>query len=190
MQLRNHTAHGRGILAGAESPTHALKAVRKALDLAGRVWKLVDEQQPLWDRFADTQVIYPKSNRTPIAGVGARKSWPWPGVVHVLTAWNPAGIWSPHDRNAEANHHLEETLRRHGAEIVPVVGRSIDGKWREDSFLVFGLKRQQAADLGTAFGQSAVFEIDSDTLLVIRSDDGNVMRIKPRVRSMRIDASE
>lgn len=180
--LRNHTAHGRGILAGSSDPRKALSNVGRAIDFARKVWQLVDQQLPIWDRFASTEIVFPKGAKTPLAGVAARKSWPWSGACHVITAWNPAGIWSHDSQNRKANSRLAENLKRHNYLFEPVIGRSPDGKWREESFLVHGLRRQQAADLGLDFAQTAVFELDKDNLNVVRCSDGEVVRTRSRLQ--------
>lgn len=181
--LRNDTAHGRGILSSALNPSEALTSVGRAIGFARRIWDLVDEQQPIWDRFAETEIVFPRSSKSPLVGVGASKTWPWDDPIHVLTAWNPAGVWSHHSRNTEANERLAETLKRHKCQCNRVVGRSRDGKWAEDSLLVEGLKRQQAADIGLNFAQTAIFELDEENLHVVRCSDGEVVRTVPRIQN-------
>jgi hypothetical protein len=181
--LRNDTAHTRGILASFDTAERALKRVHEAIELARAVWRLVEARSPIWDRFAESRIVHSRARRAPITGSGAKKRWDWPGeTVHVITAWNPAGIWSPHEQNDEANRRLETTLHRHHLTTFPVVGQSENGDWQEDSFLVCGMKRQLAADIAMAFGQTALFEIDSEHVHVIRSDDAQIARTRPRVR--------
>ena len=52
------------------------------------------------------------------------------------------------DKNSEANVRLEAAILRHGVSAEPVVGRSSDNTWSEDSFLVVGVSREQAVDDG------------------------------------------
>jgi hypothetical protein len=99
----------------------------------------------------------------------------------VITASNPGGIWSTQEKNTEANTLLEKTLRRHGSIGTPVIGRSRDGAWKEESFLVEGLSRQQASDFGANFGQTAIFEIDAAEVRVVRCSDAKVLRTRPRI---------
>jgi hypothetical protein len=69
-----------------------------------------------------------------------------------------------------------QALRAHR---LALLGRSVDGTWSEDSFLVVGTTRATAAELGRQFGQRAIFERDHDDLLVVGCRDANVVRRAP-----------
>ena len=137
-------------------------------------------QRLIWDTYADAIIVRSEPSSV-LAGPDALDDWPLPEPCHVITAWNPDSLLTSGDQNGEANDRLEATIIRHGGAIEPVVGRSSDNTWNEDSFLVVGVSREQAADIGQSFGQLAIFELDRHSVHVVRCDAGTVERTRPRI---------
>lgn len=181
--VRNDAAHGRSVLASADAPS-ALRRIDRIREFCERVWRALDSQRPIWDAFAST-VIVRQTTRRVLVGPGAQRDWPFGEPCHVVTAWNPDGIWTSESRNAAANLRLEAIITRLGDHVERVIGRSIDGGWREDSFAVTGLGREQAVDIGRMFGQKAIFEIDQTSVRVVRCDDASVERERTRSHEAR-----
>ena len=137
-------------------------------------------ERPIWDTYADTVIIRSKPESV-LVGPDALKGWPFPEPCHVITAWNPDSVPTSGEKNDAANDQLEATIIRRGGTVEPVVGRSSDNTWSEDSFLVVGVSREQAVDIGRSFGQLAIFELDRHSVHVVRCDDGTVARTRPRI---------
>lgn len=139
--------------------------------------------QPLiWDTYAETIVVR-SDPASVLAGPNALNDWPFPEPCHVITAWNPDSLLTSEDENTEANARLAATIIRHGGTVERVVGRSSDSTWSEDSFLVVGVSREQAVEIGRSFGQLAIFELDRHSVHVVRCDAGTVERTRPRIQA-------
>jgi hypothetical protein len=89
----------------------------------------------------------------------------WPGLFHIITAWNPGVSWSL-DENNEANRKLLVLLQALGSPF-KVIGCSPCLKYQEEGFGVTGLSREQAVEIGSQYGQNAIFEVSNDALIVI-----------------------
>lgn len=149
-----------------------------------------DSPQPLlWDTYAETIIVRPEPPSV-LVGPDALNDWPFPDPCHVITAWNPDSLLTSADDNREANVRLEATIIRHGGTVEPVVGRSSDNTWSEESFLVVGLSREQAVDIGRSFGQLAIFELDRHSVHVVRCDAGTVERTRPRIHEATTTAEQ
>ena len=146
-------------------------------------------QRLIWDTYADT-IIVRSEPRSVLAGPDALDDWSFPEPCHVITAWNPDSLLTSGDQNSEANDRLATTIIRHGGAIEPVVGRSSDNTWSEDSFLVVGVSREQAVDIGRSFGQLAIFELDRHSVHVVRCDAGTVERTRPRIHGATTTAEQ
>jgi hypothetical protein len=179
MVLRNSLAHGGTILDGT-APEQAVGRFGRVRVFADRVWDLLEQRHERWDRYSAT-VITLTGQHVRLTGKRARRRLPGPAPLHVLTAWNPGSVTRPATTNRAANEQLAGLLKARHLDPVPVVGSSPDRKWREESLLVAGLRRLEAAELGERFGQVAIFEITEDDLLVLRCPDGEVVRAVPRL---------
>lgn len=89
--------------------------------------------------------------------------------VSIISAWNPsAGATAirraSNDENAAAHSLLERYLQRRGHEFYRARNSAADGSMAEEAFAVFGLKRDEAAAIGRAFGQAAVFYFKGDSV--------------------------
>lgn len=83
----------------------------------------------------------------------------WLGQAHVgafITAWNPRSTACPAAQNRIAQHALLAAVRRHGARVLPGVGRLPGQSWREPSLFVAGLDLAQIDALACRHSQNAV----------------------------------
>ncbi len=173
--LRNDLAHGRSIF-DTSGVDRGLDRIARIRLFADKVWGEVDSLDENWDLFARTVL---EAGTSVLAGPNPVEV-DWNRAVHVITAWNPGGAFWPEAENRNANDQLAELLESRGLSSSPVVRRSPDGRWSEESLLVEGCSRRQAVEIGAAFDQRAVFELNSEQLLVVRCPDGRVMRKCPR----------
>lgn len=178
--LRNTVAHGGGLL-DELSADQALNGFRRAKSYAIRVWDAVDKMQPIWSDYLDSEVVQTRRGvETPLTGPQSPTNLSEP-LMHVITAWNPGSVGTDSRQNDIANRLLKKQLEQEGLKnIRKGIGRSVDGTHFEDSFIVAGLTRRRAAAIGGLFDQAAIFEIDSQTLRVIRCPDGTIMAERPR----------
>lgn len=110
----------------------------------------------------------------PITGPDAVQPWPFPGVVHVITGWNPQGVVFDKDRNDHINREIAKDVIDKGGRFVHGVGREAHDPngYFEPSLVVWGLERDQAIDMGYRASQDAIFEItDTEVRLVSCFDD-------------------
>ena len=98
------------------------------------------------------------------AGVAA---WPFPGVVHVITGWNPQGVVLDEAFNSDINIRIAEDILRHGGRFVHGHGCSPDGAHVEPSLVAWGLSRDVAVGMGRRAKQDAIFEIDGDAVRLV-----------------------
>lgn len=74
-----------------------------------------------------------------------------------ITAWNPYSDEVDQNANRAMNFKLHQELGWFTSHpVLPGVGVSEDGQWREDCFLAVGIDRLQATDLCVRFKQNAV----------------------------------
>lgn len=89
-----------------------------------------------------------------------------------ITAENPYSEPQTPATNAERQRRLGEELTALGLTHFPGEGRGEDPSWpAEASFLVLGLRREEASDLGRKYGQNAIVWIGADgvpELLLLR----------------------
>ncbi len=179
--LRNDLAHG-GTLLDGRSPDEAIDLFGRIRDFAERIWAAAEDSGPPWDAYAASTLT--AGDGTVLAGPDASPTLPWDPPVYVITAWNPGSDTLPEQLNQAANARLESVLTMHQLSFSTVEGRSPDGTWTEEGFLVAGLGRARATELGEQFGQAAVFELTADELLVVRCPDETVTRRAPRTRKL------
>ena len=76
----------------------------------------------------------------------------------LITAWNPRS-WklSEDDNNARQEQLLGEIETRH---LNYLVGYGECGDWREYSYLILGISREEAIELGGQFEQNALVWLD------------------------------
>jgi len=110
----------------------------------------------------------------PITGPDAVQPWPFPGVVHVITGWNPQGVVFDKEHNDRINREIAKDVIAKGGRFIHGVGREAhdpDG-YAEPSLVVWGLDRDQTIHMGYRASQDAIFEItDTEVRLVSCFDD-------------------
>ncbi|MGI9229358.1 MAG: DUF3293 domain-containing protein [Gammaproteobacteria bacterium] len=79
-----------------------------------------------------------------------------------LTAYNPHSQCVGPDENEAAQQALQHCLQESGLEFCQGSGDAVSGEWREPSFLVLGITREEALRLGREFGQNAVVWVERD----------------------------
>lgn len=127
----------------------------------------------VWDGFAAAvvRVSLPDGDRRleprPSGVVG---EFPLDGPVHIITAYNPAGVEADAEANEASHAALGAALRSHTT--VATVGSAPDGSMAEPGFGVLGLELDDAVELGRRFGQAAIYRWTADALAIVGVDDG------------------
>ena len=88
-------------------------------------------------------------------------------TVHVITAHNPGGRVRAADVNEREHGRLLDAVRGLGLEAWRAAGGDPQWEHVEESVAVLGLDDRQARELGTRFGQDAVFCWRRDELVVL-----------------------
>jgi hypothetical protein len=94
----------------------------------------------------------------------------------VITAHNPHPQFLSAGENDRRNRSLAGRLAAGGIVHLPAVGRSVDGQDREEGFALFGCSRQDALDLAGAFGQIAIFGIETHIECIAVADGRSMTR--------------
>jgi hypothetical protein len=170
VDLRNHLAHGRSILAQASDVQDAVKRIQDLEDLVCRISTLLTNREQIWSAFEATNIVQKIDGNIVWAGSGAT-SLPLPTPVHVITAFNPFEKVLSQEENQGRLAGLKQLLELYPVQFVSVSGESADGQWSEPSFAVHGFSRFQACELARRIGQRAIFELDDEFLYVIGSDE-------------------
>lgn len=113
-------------------------------------------------------------------GTEATANWPFPGVVHVLTGWNPQGVTLSEQRHESVNFQIADDILRKGGRFVHGDGRSPAGDHSEPSLVAWGLTRSAAVEMGWRANQEAIFEIDANEVRLL-SCIGDRVDVWPRM---------
>jgi acetyl esterase/lipase len=97
--------------------------------------------------------------------------------VWLVTAWNPDGLARDEAENRAANDELAALLASRGIGQVEALGASPDGSWAEPGYCIWGIDRQEAAELGARFGQLAVYEVDQQAVSVVWCSTQRTVRL-------------
>lgn len=130
----------------------------------------------IWDKYIashiyDSDIIWsgPKANVLPLNS-----------PIHIITASNPLDqILSSHE-NKSRNDLLLKDIQNHTADIKPVIVTSPNNDWRDESFAIYGLSREQACDLAHSYDQRAIFELTQYQLIVVAVNAYQVKRSRAR----------
>lgn len=117
----------------------------------------------------------------PLTGHEAVDPWPYEGVVHVLTAFDPAGRTRPRPVNEAQNVELAQVLLHHGAGLARAKGHDPGSDFDEPGFATWGLDRDVVLGIARGFGQEAVFELTPVETRIVYCDDGRI-DAHPRLR--------
>lgn len=118
----------------------------------------------MWASFLDTRLrIFHGDSITEVV-VGKEEPIPYApaseNIVHVVTAWNPAGEPMDPAENDHREQALQEHLERSAHKWVRAAGVAEDGLWAEASVAITGMTRQEVVKVGRDWGQEAIFEWD------------------------------
>lgn len=76
-----------------------------------------------------------------------------------ITACNPWGSDLGIDMNHEKMAQLEKDLIKNGLPYLHAFGSNSGGTWKEESFLIIGIDKQDASQLGRQYEQNAIIWI-------------------------------
>jgi hypothetical protein len=125
----------------------------------------------MWDGFADAVVrlLLPTGcvvlEPRPPGDVGI---FPFEAPVHIITAYNPAGIEIDEETNLGRHHSLGVALSRR--DVFPTVGSAPDGSMPEPGFGVLEMTLRDALELASNFRQLAIYRWTPDALSVVDVD--------------------
>jgi len=107
-------------------------------------------------------------------GTDAVQQWPFPGVVHVLTSWNPQGASIGSERQDSVNIAIAEDILRHGGRFVWGERHTEGGDGAEECLIAWGLSRDEAVKMGRRASQESVFELDGNQVRLVSCSDQRV----------------
>lgn len=142
-----------------------------------------DELIALW--LATRLLVRPRGRTidldavAPDGGAWAAAIAPLRTPLTLVTGWNPQGRAHHRGPNRQANRALRAELEGRGVDWRPALGRARDGSWAEPGFAVGGLAEDDAATLGAAWDQLAVYVIDAWEVAVVACD-GSFRFARPR----------
>jgi hypothetical protein len=125
----------------------------------------------MWDGFANAvvRVDLPTGRVVleprPLGDIGV---FPFDAPVHILTAYNPAGIEIDEETNAGRHRSLGRALT--GRNVVPTLGSAPDGSMPEPGFGVVDMTLNDALELASNFGQLAISRWTPDALSIVDVD--------------------
>jgi hypothetical protein len=170
VDLRNHLAHGRSILAQASDAKGAVKRIFDLDQLVSRISCLLTERQQVWNAFETTTIVQKTEDEIVWAGSGS-VMLPLPTPIHIITAYNPFEHVLSNEENNKRHEALRRILLYRPVQFLSVYGQSPDGQWVEPSYAVYGFTRSEACALARDIGQRAIFELDDRFLYVFGSDE-------------------
>jgi hypothetical protein len=184
VRLRNHIAHGRSILAISEKKASHFTRIEELDSLLNQIRRLAEERDQVWDAYGATQIVHRTMTEEVWAGHSAM-TLSVPAPIVVLTASNAHEEVLSEGQNKARNRELLNLLRQRGFEPISVEGRSPCDRWKEESFAIQGMSREEAKDICKLFQQRAFFEI-SDNELVVVDADGNERARRSRCQPGRL----
>jgi hypothetical protein len=112
----------------------------------------------------------------------------WPERFHIITAFNP-GVVVSNQVNSIADVQLRKELNNTGSRCFRVIGCSPDLKHQEQGWGVSGLSQEKAVELGSRYGQNAIFEVSDGFLSVIGCQSGNKIPVDEWQKRILADSS-
>ncbi len=135
-------------------------------------------EDEMWDAFAEAIVRIDLTTGpavlAPEAFVGVGR-FPFDAPVHIITAYNPAGVEI--DAGSNGRHHLALGHALAAHEVLPTVGSARDGSMAEPGYAVLGLSLDEATELGRQFGQRAIYRWAADALTIVGVGDATERRL-------------
>ena len=95
--------------------------------------------------------------------------FPYKQPVHIITAYNPAGLETNEAENEDRHRALAAALQHQT--WVPSVGSAPDGSFAEPGCAVLDLGVDDALRLGREFGQRAIYQWTPNSLQIIGVDE-------------------
>jgi len=92
-------------------------------------------------------------------------AFPFADPVHIVTAYNPAGLESDEAANRERHVALGHALA--GRPLVASTGSGPDGSMPEPGYAILDTTLNEAIDLGRRFGQRAIYQWAPDWLDIV-----------------------
>lgn len=133
-----------------------------------------------WDVYAGAIIECEIDGRTHCLRGPNAEALPAEAPIFVLTAYNPGGVDRDQASNDEDEGALERELAAAGMTFWAADGRSPDNSWSEPGVAVVGLDRATACDLGSRYGQLAVYELTDDDVHVVQCIDREIVRTRAR----------
>jgi hypothetical protein len=132
----------------------------------------------MWDGFAGAVVRLELSGGVvlleprPPGDIGV---FPFDGPVHIVTAYNPAGLEIDEETNRARHRALGLTVA--GLATIPTVGSAPDGSMPEPGFALLQVSLGDALDLARDFGQLAIYRWTFAALDIIGVDEPHRRRL-------------
>ena len=128
---------------------------------------VVNDENDRWEDYAEAIIEAEAipAGFVPLNGPDAIAAWPYPGTVHVVTAWNPRGRTRSQEANERDAKELVSMLHENGYGFHRA--NSGAGDHWEEGVAVWGLDLESARSLGRRFQQDAIFELDEDEVRIV-----------------------
>ncbi len=131
----------------------------------------------MWDGFAEA-VVRIEMPAGPVIlaprqeGVG---EFPLDAPVHIITAYNPAGVRADETSNHERHRELGRRVARY--DVLPTVGSDPGGSMPEPGYALLDVPLETAVEIGREFGQRAIYRWTDDALSIIGVDEPVELRL-------------
>ena len=136
---------------------------------------MIDE---MWQGFAEAIVTLQLDGATAVLRpdepdrVG---SFPFPSPVHIVTAFNPAGLEI--DAQENDRRHVALGLAVEHYETFPTIGSAPDGSFAEPGYGLVDVSTDDALDVARTFGQRAIYCWTSDSLTIFGVTESIELRL-------------
>ena len=179
--LRNELAHGRNILSFAKDAKDAVKRNKKIDKVLAAISTLADNSnKQIWKAYETTEIVkrtlteefWVASNVVDLPSHLFSSS-----AIYIISAENPSGEVLSKNKNKDRTDALRDILNGRQFnnndskwKYEEVIGQSPDGQWKQDSFAVGGISKEEACQLARKFDQRAIFELTQDYIRVVPTD--------------------
>ena len=126
----------------------------------------------MWDGFAGAVIVLELVTGRALlepAPPGEVGLFPFAAPVHIITAYNPAGVEIDDETNVARHGLLAAAVA--GLEAIASVGSAPDGTMAEPGFALFGVPFDRALDLARQFGQRAFYRWTPRALIIVGVDE-------------------
>jgi hypothetical protein len=135
-------------------------------------------EDAMWDAFAEAIVRIDLMTGPAVLApeaFGEVGRFPFEAPVHIITAYNPAGV----EIDAGSNRRFHDALCSAVGtrQAFSTVGSARDGSMAEPGYAVLGLTLAEAIELGRRFGQRAIYRWTTDALTIVGVDEDNERRL-------------